>query len=63
MAGPKSEREEKFIHITSSALNVMKEYKGTVANKVSILNLSDSELGENMNKLSNVSVRSMPNSV
>lgn len=39
MTSLKSELEEKFIKIT---LNVIKDYKGTVANKTSILNLYDS---------------------
>lgn len=56
ITGPKSEREEKFIQIT---LKVMKDYKGSVANKVSILSLSNSQLSENTNKLSKVGAQSM----
>ncbi|KAF8596859.1 hypothetical protein BDV93DRAFT_527800 [Ceratobasidium sp. AG-I] len=54
MAGPKSEREGKFLGITSSALQVMKDYKGSFTSKVSLLGLSDSQLGDQFDKLSNM---------
>jgi hypothetical protein len=56
MAGPKSDREEKFVGITGSALQVMKDYQSSFPAKLSLLGLSDSQLSEQMGELSIVSV-------
>ena len=63
MAGPKSEREDKFLGITSSALQVMKDYKGGLTAKVSLLGLADSQVGDQMDKLSSVSARSLSDQI
>lgn len=57
MAGPKSEREAKFLTITSSVLQVVKDYNSGYKSKLSPTNLSNSQNGEELNEFGKVSTK------
>lgn len=58
MAGPKAEREAKFVTITTEVLQVVKDYNGRYKEQFSLANLSESQSGEELKEFGSVSTGS-----